>query len=100
MELPDEFALGSVPVVSKKIPTVESTTNGKEIIIEMIDGTIGVYHNESNWVCCQYEHKNWKEFLDDTGLESKDEMHSFAKPLTKSIQNVFPTVHKVYTAIL
>lgn len=95
MKIPNASNLAKVKMLIPIIPTLESETDGCELLIEMDDGTIGDYMNEGGLEFNE-KHTTMKDFLKSTGLTMNEIIPSYDKKLTEAVKIVYPNVKKVY----
>ena len=94
MKIPNADNLAKVKSSNVVIPTIESETNGCELVIVMKDGTTGRYVNEGSFDFGD-KYDSIDGFFNDTGLVDED-MPEVDKLITKDIQKAYPNVEKVY----
>ncbi len=94
MKIPSASNLAKVKMLEPIIPTVEDNTSGCELLVEMIDGTVGDYLNEGG-IELEEKYNNIDAFFSSTGLEQRD-LPEVDTEITTAVQSVYPNVKNVY----
>lgn len=104
MKIPNAENLGKIKIKKPIIPTFGDKTQGKSILLEMKDGTIGEYKNEGYFEFInKYENKeiaaaSW--IKTNNPMEDFNLMYKKSKSLLPYIQSNYPNVKFIYLGYL